>query len=145
MRFTTYERVERTGLYVIKKDNRREAFSRLKLVTGIRKACEKRPIQAGIPDTVGEEIEAELYLQGSTEVATRVIGDMVMVRLKKFDHIAYIRFASVYREFTDITKLKEEVDSLAKDSWRRSLRSTAQLPLIQSENEGTQVAEANGK
>ncbi|MFH0941751.1 MAG: transcriptional regulator NrdR [Chloroflexota bacterium] len=125
-RFTTYERPQRPGLFVIKKDRRREEFNRAKLLGGIRKACEKRPLAAGLLDGVAEEIEAELYRTGKLEVPSTVIGDMVMARLKKLDYIAYIRFASVYRDFTDITALKREVDTLV-----------SQLPLLpQAEFEG---------
>lgn len=111
-RFTTYERPQRPSLFVTKKDRRREEFDRAKLLGGIRKACEKRPLAAGLVDGVAEEIEAELYHLGRLEVPSTVIGDIVMERLKKLDYIAYIRFASVYRDFTDITALKQEVDTL---------------------------------
>jgi transcriptional repressor NrdR len=113
MRFTTYERLQHASLFVIKKDGRREEFNREKLLTGIRKACEKRPLPAGTPDKLADDIEIELYQMGKAEISSRTIGDVVMTRLKKLDHIAYIRFASVYRDFEDITTLKEEVDSLA--------------------------------
>jgi transcriptional repressor NrdR len=111
-RFTTYERLQPASLFVIKKDERREEFDREKLMTGIRKACEKRPLPMGSVEKLADDIEAELYQLGKAEVASTVIGDMVMERLKKLDHIAYIRFASVYREFADITALKQEVDTL---------------------------------
>ncbi len=126
-RFTTYERLQPAGLLVIKKDGRREEFNRDKLLTGIRKACEKRPLAGDTVEKQVDEIEAELYRTGRTEVPGAVIGDMVMARLKKLDHIAYIRFASVYREFADITMLKEEVDSLASHS---IINTADQLPLI---------------
>jgi transcriptional repressor NrdR len=97
---------------VIKKDERREEFNRNKLLTGLRKACEKRPLPTGAVDKMADDIEAELYHLGKAEIPSAVIGDMVMERLKRLDHIAYIRFASVYREFADITTLKQEVDTL---------------------------------
>ncbi|MDP6042920.1 MAG: transcriptional regulator NrdR [Dehalococcoidales bacterium] len=111
-RFTTYERLQPAGLFVIKKDARREEFNRDKLLTGIRKACEKRPLPSGTVDKVADDTEAELYRSGRLEVSSTVIGDMVMEKLCGLDHIAYLRFASVYREFTDITTLKEVVDTL---------------------------------
>jgi transcriptional repressor NrdR len=111
-RFTTYERLQPASLFVIKKDERREEFDREKLLTGIRKACEKRPLPTGSVEKLADDIEAELYQMGKAEVPSAVVGDMVMERLKNLDHIAYIRFASVYREFADITALKEEVDTL---------------------------------
>ena len=127
-RFTTYERLQPTSLFVIKKDERREEFSRDKLLTGIRKACEKRPLPTGTVDKLADDIEAELYHLGKAEIPSAVIGDMVMKRLKRLDYIAYIRFASVYREFADITALKQEIDTLV--SSEAGAPSPAQLPLL---------------
>jgi transcriptional repressor NrdR len=131
-RFTTYERIQKSSLFVVKKDKRREIFDKTKLLSGIRKAFEKRPVAAGIIDKVADDIENELYKEGMQEVPTAVIGDMVMSHLKKLDHIAYIRFASVYREFADITRLKQEVDNLARGAGHTV--PAAQLPLL-PENE----------
>jgi len=111
-RFTTYERLQPAGLFVIKKDQRREEFNRIKLLTGIRTACEKRPLPTGTVNQLADDIEVTLYQLGKAEIPSAVIGDMVMERLKSLDYIAYIRFASVYRGFTDITALKQEVDTL---------------------------------
>jgi transcriptional repressor NrdR len=130
LRFTTYERLQPASLFVIKKDGRREEFRREKLLTGIRKACEKRPLPSGAVDTLVDEIEGELFQAGRPEIPGAVIGDMVMARLKKLDHIAYIRFASVYREFADITTLKAEVDSLAGHA---TAPPADQLPLFRQE------------
>jgi transcriptional repressor NrdR len=131
-RFTTYERLQPASLFVIKKDERREEFDREKLLTGIRKACEKRPLPTGTVDKLVDDIEAELYQAGKAEIPSAVIGDLVMERLKELDHIAYIRFASVYREFTDITALKEEVDTLL-DAKAETSRPANQLPLLPDE------------
>ena len=131
-RFTTYERVQPVSLFVIKKDKRREEFSRNKLLIGIRRACEKRPLPTGTVDKLVDDIEAELYRLGKAEVPSAVIGDMVMERLKNLDYIAYIRFASVYREFTDITALKQEVDTLVSSGTKTSV-PTSQLPLLPDE------------
>ena len=131
-RFTTYERLQTASLFVIKKDRRREEFNKDKLLTGIRRACEKRPLPTATVDSIADDIEAELYNLGKAEIASNTIGDMVIKRLKDLDHIAYIRFASVYRDFTDITTLKQEVDSLANDEANIS-RSTAQLSLLPEE------------
>ena len=139
-RFTTYERVQRTGLFVIKKDKRRELFDKGKLLSGIRKAFEKRPVAANTIDKIADDIETELYKQGRQEVQSEIIGDMVMTRLKQIDQIAYIRFASVYRDFADITKLKQEVDNLARGNGRNV--PAEQLPLI-PENEPTVVETAS--
>ena len=131
-RFTTYERLQLASLFVIKKDRRHEEFNRDKLLTGIRKACEKRPLPSGAVDKLAEDIEAELYSSGKAEIPGVVIGDMVMARLKSLDHIAYIRFASVYREFTDITALKQVVDTLVSGE-ARTLHPSSQLPLLPDE------------
>ena len=127
-RFTTYERLQPASLFVIKKDQRREEFSRDKLLTGIRKACEKRPLPTGTVDKLADDIEAELYQMSKAEIPSDVIGDMVMERLKSLDYIAYIRFASVYREFTDITALKREIDTLVDSEV--GAPSSAQLSLL---------------
>ncbi|OGO42830.1 MAG: transcriptional regulator NrdR [Chloroflexi bacterium RBG_16_58_8] len=129
-RFTTYERPHPASLFVAKKDGRREEFDRDKLLAGVRKACEKRPCSGAAVGKLVDEIEAELFQMGRTEVSSGIIGDKVMARLKGLDHIAYIRFASVYRDFADITSLKEEVDTLASHP---VLRSADQLPLIPPE------------
>ena len=128
-RFTTYERLQPASLFVIKKDERREEFNKNKLLTGIRKACEKRPLPTGTVDKLADDIEAKLYHLGKTEVPGTIIGDMVMEGLKNLDHVAYIRFASVYREFTDITALKREVDTLLSAEAKVS-QPTSQLPLL---------------
>jgi transcriptional repressor NrdR len=129
-RFTTYERIQPHDIFVIKKDGRREEFSRDKLLLGIRKACEKRPLPTGAIDKFVDTVEVELYKVGKSEVSSSYIGDLVMEGLRKLDHIAYIRFASVYREFADIGALKQEVDNLAV---RRELTPANQLPLPSSE------------
>lgn len=129
-RFTTYERLQSAALFIIKKDKRREQFSRDKLLNGISKACEKRPLPSGTVDKLADEIEAELYRLGRTEISSKAIGDMVMERLKRLDHIAYIRFASIYREFADITELKEAVDTLANTEPAAGAYRTNQLPLL---------------
>ncbi|MFC1899402.1 transcriptional regulator NrdR [Chloroflexota bacterium] len=130
-RFTTYERLQPASFFVLKKDERREEFNRSKLLTGIRKACEKRPLPSGSIDGVADEIESDLYHMGKAEIPSAIIGDMVMSRLKKLDYIAYIRFASVYRQFTDITALKQEVDTLLSN--QRPTYYTSQLPLLSEE------------
>jgi len=124
-RFTTYERIQTAHLVIIKKDQRREEFSREKLATGIRRACEKRPLPTGTVEKLVDDVESEVHQQGKVEIPGSMVGEMVMTRLRELDHIAYIRFASVYRDFADITTLKQEVDTLvaAKDL-------ATQLPLI---------------
>lgn len=111
-RFTTYERLQPVTLFVIKKDQRREEFSKDKLLAGLRKACEKRPLEVGRIERLADDIEGELFSLGKPEVPSSIIGDMVMAQLRQLDSVAYIRFASVYRDFTDITEIKQEVESL---------------------------------
>jgi transcriptional repressor NrdR len=98
---------------VVKKDGRREAYDREKLAAGIRKACEKRPLPMGSVDKLITSVEERLHELGRAEISSSTIGDLVMDELEKVDHIAYIRFASVYREFADIGALKEALDSLS--------------------------------
>jgi transcriptional repressor NrdR len=120
------------SLFVIKKDERREEFDRNKLLSGIRKACEKRPLPTGAIDKLVDDIETELFELGKAEIPSTLIGDIVMERLRRLDHIAYIRFASVYREFADISDLKQEVDTLM-NSGTDLTNPTSQLPLIPPE------------
>ncbi len=101
-RFTTYERIEETPLRAVKKDGSRTAFDREKIRHGIERACEKRKIDARQIDEIVLEIESEISRKYDREVPTRVIGELVMDRLKKLDKVAYVRFASVYREFKDV-------------------------------------------
>jgi len=113
-RFTTYERVAKASIMVVKRDGRREEFDREKLYEGLRRACAKRPISTEALDQVVDQIENRLCNLGQSEVPSRVIGEMVMERLKDLDGVAYVRFASVYRSFTDLEDLKREVDGLLR-------------------------------
>jgi transcriptional repressor NrdR len=115
-RFNTYERPEEVPLFVIKKDGRREQFDRTKIMVGITKACEKRPVSREDIERIADEIEAALRDQLATEVPARQIGEMVMERLRKLDEVAYVRFASVYKDFRDVDSFLEEIRSLAKQS-----------------------------
>jgi transcriptional repressor NrdR len=123
LRFTTYERIQATALMVSKQDNRREEFDREKLISGIRKACTKRPIPSRTIEKMVEDIEAELQHLGQVEVPTSILGSMVMERLKALDRVAYIRYASVYTDFQDIDSFEQAVKDLREDS---------QLPLPES-------------
>ncbi|MFT4303363.1 MAG: transcriptional regulator NrdR [Candidatus Woesearchaeota archaeon] len=113
-RFSTYERPELTTLYVVKKNGNREAFNRQKMMGGLFKACEKRPISAEEIEEMGNKIETELRRSDGNEVKSNVIGEKIMKYLKRKDKVAYIRFASVYREFTDLESFKEELMKLTK-------------------------------
>lgn len=113
-RFTTYERVEPFDLVVVKKDGRREPFNREKLRSGMIKACEKRPIPQEKIDAAIDEIEAELRNEEKKELTSIHVGELVMRKLKKLDKVAYIRFASVYREFADLESFEKELKKLIK-------------------------------
>lgn len=111
-RFTTYEKVEETILMVAKKDSRREVFERSKVLNGIVKACEKRPVTMTQMDAMVDEIERTLNNLMEKEVDSNYIGELVMEELKKVDEVAYVRFASVYRQFTDVNTFIKEIEKL---------------------------------
>ncbi len=111
-RFTTYEYVESGALSVVKKDGRREPFNRDKLVKGLQKACEKRPVSREDIDSVADRIHTELMQGQSTEVTSAAIGDLVMRELAALDQVAYVRFASVYRHFTDVQQFEDVIREL---------------------------------
>jgi len=113
-RFTTYETVETAPLLVIKKDGRREPFSREKILNGLLRACEKRPIPAERIHAIVDTIEAELMQKGQDEVQSSEIGERLMTELHHLDEVAYVRFASVYRHFKDLNQFLEELRSLLK-------------------------------
>jgi len=111
-RFTTYERVEGVELIVVKKDNRREQFDRQKLTHGILRACEKRPVKQEKVEKLVDEVETELRHNDSTEIDSKMIGQLVMEKLRKIDEIAYVRFASVYRQFKDAKQFMKEIQEV---------------------------------
>ncbi len=113
-RFTTYEKVEEISLYVIKKDGRREVFDREKIKRGILTACKKRPVPLHVIEDMVNRIELELYEEYDREVKSTKIGDLVMRELRGVDHVAYVRFASVYREFKDISEFMREVKPMLR-------------------------------
>ena len=115
-RFTTYEIMERLPLLVIKRDGSRLSFDRMKVIGGMVKACEKRPVPVDEIERVADEIEQELQSSLEREVSSAQIGDMIMDRLKELDQVAYVRFASVYRQFKDINTFLEELNKLLKES-----------------------------
>jgi transcriptional repressor NrdR len=114
-RFTTYEKVESIPLMVIKKDKTRQIFNREKLLNGLLRACEKRPVSITQLENMAEEIESRICNSLRREVTTQEIGEMVMLRLKDLDEVAYVRFASVYRQFKDINTFMDELRKLLKD------------------------------
>ena len=119
-RFTTFEKYERPSTFmVVKKDGRREDYRRDKLIEGIKNACFKRPVPAEAIDYTVAEVEAELLGMGRAEVPSQLIGERVMAALRNLDEVAYVRFASVYREFRDVDNMVEEIEGLRQ--WKRRL------------------------
>lgn len=112
-RYTTYERLEETPIYVIKKDKTRELYSRQKILGGVRKACEKRPIPGQTQEKIAEDLERMLREKYDKEVPASVLGEFVMKQLAAIDQVAYVRFASVYRNFQDLGDFKKELRTLA--------------------------------
>ncbi len=111
-RFTTYEVIERLPLVVVKRDGSRQSFDKMKLINGMVRACEKRPVSLQTLEGIADEIEQELQSNLEREISTVEIGEMVMSRLKDIDEVAYVRFASVYRSFKDINTFMEELSKL---------------------------------
>ena len=113
-RFTTYEEVDKEDIFVIKKDGRREKFDRHKLMSGLEKSCEKRPVSREQIEEMANWVEGKIWKSGKKEIATNDIGELVMERLRKVDDVAYIRFASVYRSFTDIDSFEDALRKLKR-------------------------------
>jgi transcriptional repressor NrdR len=111
-RFTTYEQIESVPLVIIKKDGKREVYNRQKLLNGILRACEKTPVTYSQIETLVSEIEANVYSRLDKEISSNEIGELVMEKLKKTNDIAYVRFASVYREFKDVNTFLDELNRL---------------------------------
>lgn len=113
-RFTTYERLETQNLLIVKKDGRRQEFDRLKLRSAVQKACTKRPIASSTIERLVDQIEADLRARDVSEVPSGAIGDLVMEKLRALDQVAYIRFASVYRAFGDLSSFAQELERLGR-------------------------------
>ena len=113
-RFTTYERLDEIPYMVVKKDGRRERFERQKILSGLLRACEKRPVSSSQLEKIVDQAEAFLVDASERERSTREIGELIMNELKRLDTVAYIRFASVYRDFTDVREFKEELEGLLR-------------------------------
>lgn len=119
-RFTTYERVEEIPLLVVKKDGRREVFDRRKILSGVLKACQKRPIPMERLESLVEGVETKLRNNFEKEVSSSEIGELVMESLRELDEVAYVRFASVYRQFKDINKFMQELQRLLQEDCQDS-------------------------
>ena len=119
-RFTTYERVEMQLPMVVKRDGRREPFSREKVIEGIRKACQKRPISMDQIEAFVSELERELMESGEREIPSTEIGERVMAKLQEWDQVAYVRFASVYRQFKDVKEFIAQVQELLASQEKKS-------------------------
>ena len=118
-RYTTYERVDEILPVVVKKDGRRESFDRIKILAGLKKACEKRPISTATIEAVTDRIEKRIQEMGETEIESRIVGEELMKELHQLDQVAYVRFASVYREFKDIDQFMDELRTLAQQRRER--------------------------
>jgi len=130
-RFTTYERVQVAPLAVVKKDGRREEFSREKILAGIRRSCAKLPVSAGQIEALVDDIESAFHARGLAEVPSGEVGDLVMERLRELNHVAYVRFASHYRNFLSFEELQQEFERLATTPRRSPARTgAAQPPLL---------------
>lgn len=117
-RFTTYEKIETIPLIIIKKDNNREAYDRAKIEAGVLRACHKRPVSAQQITTLVDEVENEIFNREEREIPSGTIGELVMNKLKDLDAVAYVRFASVYREFKDVNTFMDELKSVLNDKNR---------------------------
>ena len=143
-RFTTYERVQVAPLAVVKKDGRREEFSREKVLAGIRRSCAKLPVSAAEIDALVDDIESALHSRGVAEVPSTEVGDLVMERLRELNYAAYVRFAAHYRDFLSVDDLQEEI---TRRRTPRSRRDAAQPPLLpptplEAQPEPTRIAAA---
>jgi transcriptional repressor NrdR len=128
-RFTTYERVEEMMPLVIKKDGRRESYDRLKIINGLKRACEKRPVSIDTIEAIADRIERAVQERGDKEIPSSVIGEALMRELHDTDPVAYVRFASVYRSFKDISEFMVELEELLKERKGMPLaKSTASRP-----------------
>lgn len=134
LRFTTYERIQNTALMVAKRDGRREEYHRDKLMRSVQMACVKRPLPTGALDKLVDDIESQLQALGRAEIPSVAIGEMVVERLRTLDPVAYIRFASVYRDFADVERFRDAVAAL--ESAKKALEGvdpSPQLPLMNEE------------
>jgi transcriptional repressor NrdR len=143
-RFTTYERVESARLLVLKNDGTKEEFERAKLAAGLAKALTRRPVGSGAAEEAADAIEAALRARGLNEVRSSDIGEMAMDRLRALDHIAYIRFVSVYQSFDDLEQLKQEVDALYAERFARVPGQTT-LRLVADDGDLTPIGPRPGR
>ncbi len=114
-RFTTYEKVEDIPVYVVKKDGTREPFDKRKIITGLLKSCEKRIVSISVIEGIADDVEKQIYNTMQQEVTSNLIGELIMGKLKDIDDVAYVRFASVYRQFKDINTFMEELQKILKE------------------------------
>jgi transcriptional repressor NrdR len=132
-RFTTYERVDEIAPMVVKKDDRREPFDRSKIIAGLKRACEKRPVSMETIEQIADRVEAAVLERGEREVRSSVIGSLVMNELRQIDQVAYVRFASVYRSFKDIDEFMHELEDLIRRRNRDASPRAGSEPVIGAE------------
>lgn len=137
-RFTTYERMDRVPLMIVKRDGRREAFDRAKILVGLVRACGKRPVSMDELERLVADVEQEVIARGDREVTSLEIGAQVMERLRRLDDVAYVRFASEHRRFRDLDVLVEEAE-IVKERKRQEEARRAQVPLITAEPATTKI------
>lgn len=135
-RFTTYEKIEIFPLMVVKKDNTREPYDRSKMEAGVLRACHKRPVSVQSITDMLNDVENEIFRISEKEITSKQIGEMIMERLKDLEEVAYVRFASVYREFTDVNTFAEELTKLLKKKRTPRSKRSKQEETVQSEAEG---------
>lgn len=139
LRFTTMERIQSAAIMVVKRDGRREEFNREKVMAGLRLACAKRPVSMEALEGVAEDVEREVLRLGRAEVPAHIVGEMVMERLRRLDRIAYVRFASVYRQFQDVESFQKEVETLLQ-----AREAPPKAPLIPDVGQGQLALPING-
>jgi transcriptional repressor NrdR len=132
-RFTTYERIEEVLPLLVKKDDRREVFDRMKIIAGLKKACEKRPVSAAAIENAADRVERIVQENAEKEIPSSVVGEAVMAELHKLDQVAYVRFASVYRSFQDVGEFMRELQELVKDGKRSRSRRVRGEPVEKPE------------
>jgi transcriptional repressor NrdR len=144
-RFTTYERIQLAPLTIVKRDGRREEFSREKVLAGIRRSCDKLPISAAEVNAMVDDIESALHAQGSPEVPSSEVGDMVMERLRELNDVAYVRFAAHYRRFGEIDEFQQELTRARSTPRRPAKRVGANQPPLLPPTELSRVEQSNNR
>jgi len=134
LRYTTYEQVQSNVIAIVKRDGRREDFNKEKLMYSLKLACTKRPLPTGTLDKIVSDVESNIFKRGRSEVTSKAIGEMVIKKLKEIDRVAYIRYASVYKDFPDLETFKEELESAITDNIEEATEDSSQPTLFEFRN-----------